>query len=29
MFADPQQVRWFHAEKDFEPIWDEVPRGEK
>jgi len=29
MFADPQQVRWFHAEKDFEPIWDEVPRAEK
>jgi len=26
LFNDPNQVRFFHSEKDFEPIWDLVAR---
>jgi tetratricopeptide (TPR) repeat protein len=26
MFRDPSEVRWFHEQKDFEPIWDAIPR---
>jgi tetratricopeptide (TPR) repeat protein len=27
MFRDPSEVRWFHDQKDFEPIWDAIPRA--
>ena len=26
LFKDPKQVRFFHSQKDLEPLWELVPR---